>query len=46
MIMYTSGSTGEPKGVMITQSNMVSAVQGYTTIFPDVSDMLFALIYQ
>lgn len=28
-IMYTSGSTGPPKGVMITHGNMISAVGGY-----------------
>ena len=27
VIMYTSGSTGNPKGVMLTHSNMVSALQ-------------------
>merc|ERR1712137_328436 len=32
-IMYTSGSTGLPKGVMITHANMISAVGGFGTCF-------------
>lgn len=30
-LMYTSGSTGEPKGAMLTHLNMVHAVQSITT---------------
>ncbi|OQR79866.1 long-chain-fatty-acid--CoA ligase 4-like [Tropilaelaps mercedesae] len=37
IIMYTSGSSGVPKGVMISQSNLVAAVNGYTTIFPETT---------
>jgi len=32
-IMYTSGSTGIPKGVMITHGNMISAVGGFGACF-------------
>jgi len=32
-IMYTSGSTGVPKGVMITHASMISAVGGFGTCF-------------
>ena len=29
-IMYTSGSTGVPKGVMLSHANLVSAIKGMT----------------
>ena len=32
VIMFTSGSTGNPKGVLLTHLNMVSALQGGDSI--------------
>lgn len=34
IIMYTSGSTGAPKGVMITHQNCISTVKGFADNFP------------
>jgi len=36
VIMYTSGTTGMPKGVMLTHENMIASVTGITHNLPSV----------
>ncbi|KAJ3066945.1 long-chain fatty acid-CoA ligase [Podochytrium sp. JEL0797] len=38
LIMYTSGSTGPPKGVMITHANVVATVSGAVNFISDHTD--------
>ncbi|XP_078434969.1 long chain acyl-CoA synthetase 9, chloroplastic-like [Wolffia australiana] len=36
VIMYTSGSTGQPKGVMMTHTNVLAMVSGVKLTVPDI----------
>jgi long-chain acyl-CoA synthetase len=40
-IMYTSGTTGNPKGVMLTQGNLLSNAIGFNTASPPPTDCVF-----
>ena len=34
MIMYTSGTTGNPKGVLLSHRNIISAISGQSVVIP------------
>jgi long-chain acyl-CoA synthetase len=43
-IIYTSGTTGQPKGVMLSQRNMVSAARSVSTYLPLREDDVIACV--
>jgi long-chain acyl-CoA synthetase len=45
VIMYTSGSTGLPKGVMMSHGNMVATIAGVTTMVPGLGSKDVYLAY-
>lgn len=45
VIMYTSGSTGMPKGVMMTHGNMVATIAGVMQVVPELGPKDVYLAY-
>lgn len=40
LIMYTSGSTAKPKGVIALHKNFIAAIQSLNTVFTDIEDVM------
>jgi long-chain acyl-CoA synthetase len=44
LLVYTSGTTGTPKGVMVTHANTVSGIDAFHLLVPDIEYRLVSLL--